>query len=75
MIVKQCAVERAYDSQRLNVLDVHNEYRAKMCQLWKEFWRVYAQGYMLIVLNKYIMIVRKDELSNPYQSCVNSKSQ
>ena len=28
----------------------------------------YTLGYMLIVLNKWIIIVRKDELSNPYQS-------
>ena len=29
---------------------------------------------IVIVLNKKITIVRKDELSNPYQSCVNSTS-
>jgi hypothetical protein len=54
MIVKQCAVERAYDSQRLQVLDEHATNTGQecvnsgmTCSYGRGFWRVYAQGYVL----------------------------
>jgi hypothetical protein len=54
MIVKRCAVERAYDSQRLQVLDVRTTNTGQKCvnsgmtcSYGRGFWRVYAQGYVL----------------------------